>query len=185
MTCLTAVFTPFEFAFTTKAQSAGPFFSGMDVVFTAIFGLDILVNLNTKIEIVDRRTGKPTFLVRRRDIFLVYLRGWLIIDVLSVFPFRALGLAQHRAGRILRVLRMLRLIRVVQASMAWENLSKTSTTSHALKDLWQLILYTLLLAHWFSCTMMLATYHYERYGLFQSAGLVMLNAVQAAAETLS
>jgi hypothetical protein len=68
--------------------------------------------------------------------------------------------------------------------MAWENLSKTSTTSHALKDLWQLILYTLLLAHLFSCTMMLATYHYERYGLFQlqTQGFEKLSWISALAE---
>merc|ERR1719331_1293167 len=115
---------------------------------------------------------------------MVYLRGWLVIDVLSVFPFRALGLVQHRAGRILRVLRMLRLIRVVQASNAWETVSKNATMSHAVKDLWKLVLYTLLLAHWFSCVMMLAAYHYERYGHFQlqAEGVEELSWVAALAD---
>merc|ERR1719281_25183 len=96
-------------------------YTSSDAIFTFLFTVDIFVNLNTKVEIVDRRTGKPTFLIKRWDIFMTYLRGWLILDVLSVFPFRALGLSQHRAWRIVRVFRMLRLIRLIQASFAWEH----------------------------------------------------------------
>jgi voltage-gated potassium channel len=187
MTCVISVYTPFEFSFTTEEQNTGLLFAFWDLFSTLIFSIDILVNLNTKVEIVDKRTGKPSYLLRRWDILMVYLRGWLIIDVISVFPFKYLGLVKHRGHRILRVLRMLRLIRLVQASFAWEHVStkSTSTVSHAMKDLWKLILYTLLLAHWFSCVMMLAAYKYERYGYIQlqSKGIDGLSWISALADS--
>ena len=58
MTCVISVYTPFEFSFTTEEQNTGLLFAFWDLFSTLIFSIDILVNLNTKVEIVDKRTGR-------------------------------------------------------------------------------------------------------------------------------
>ncbi|CAG9323774.1 unnamed protein product [Blepharisma stoltei] len=76
------------------------------------FLCDVLVNLNTAI--YDSR-GKLVY--SRIEIFKDYLKGMLLVDLISIFPFYllSLGPGASRANSFMRFLRMTRMTKIVRA----------------------------------------------------------------------
>lgn len=80
------------------------------------FGLDILLTFNTAYSESDSLLE----ISDRKKIALNYIKGWLIIDVLSVIPFDSLFKAQNvtaiakfaRIGRLYKIIRMTRLAKL-------------------------------------------------------------------------
>jgi len=73
-----------------------PFMSPLyifEMVVDMLFALDILITLNTAIKV-----SEDKIIVSRKQIFLDYLRGMLLIDIVAVFPFHAISDNQEGGG---------------------------------------------------------------------------------------
>ena len=109
---------------------------GWFTVFTIVdvcFGIDILLTFNTSY--TDKVLAKDVF--ERKKIALNYLKGWLIIDIISVVPFDAFftkgsvsSLAKFaRFGRlykIIRILRLAKLFKILKSKNTWQSQINTN-----------------------------------------------------------
>lgn len=106
----TFILTPFLIAF--EEVEIGSSWFIVDTVVDTCFFLDIIFTLNTAYI-----CKEGTYVLSRKQIFFKYLKGMLVIDFLSVFPFYLLGKgASARSNVFIRFLRMARLTRIVRAS---------------------------------------------------------------------
>ena len=85
----------------------------MDWVINVFFSLDIAVTLNTPLKI----KGKLT--LKRWDIFLAYLKSWLLLDIVACLPFNLIPSApsstsSNQLSRLLRLIRLPRLYRLLR-----------------------------------------------------------------------
>ncbi|CAE7658024.1 eag, partial [Symbiodinium sp. KB8] len=116
-----ALILPFQLAFKNDKQD------GFDEFWfwwtTILFGIDIIANFNTAIQ-VDDDGSRPDALIRdRRAIALVYARGWFGIDFFSTVPWPRLvsifaggeeGGGSTQAAKLLKVVKFLRLMRLMR-----------------------------------------------------------------------
>jgi len=116
-----ALILPFQLAFKNDKQD------GFDEFWfwwtTILFGIDIVANFNTAIQ-VDDDGSRPDALIRdRRAIALVYARGWFGIDFFSTVPWPRLvsifaggeeGGGSTQAAKLLKVVKFLRLMRLMR-----------------------------------------------------------------------
>lgn len=75
------------------------------------FFLDILITLNTAY-----LTSDEILISDRKKIFFNYLRGFLIIDILSVSPFYLMQNNASRSNNVIRVLRIFRFNRILRSA---------------------------------------------------------------------
>ena len=54
----------------------------MELVVDALFFTDFLINLNSAF-----RGEDDELITSRKVIFLTYLRGWMILDIIAIIPF--------------------------------------------------------------------------------------------------
>jgi hypothetical protein len=99
----------------------------IDTVVDILFLCDILIILNTAI------MDGTTMITSRQEIFCRYLKGFLLIDVLAIFPFYLVTESSSggRANNFVRFLRMSRLGRIIRASK-FSGLAKTIEESESL-----------------------------------------------------
>jgi hypothetical protein len=93
-----------------------------------------------------------------RKIKRQYLQGWFAIDVVSILPFDALGIALNdpkfselkivRVIRLLRLLKLLRLARGLQMIERWQN---EFSVDFGMVKLGKLFLTMVTMAHWAAC----------------------------------
>lgn len=107
----TFILTPYLMAFEDVTIGSKWFYA--DVFVDCCFFLDIIVTLNSAYVIGDGGELE----VSRKKIFINYLKGMLVIDFFSVFPFYLMGNSQSsRSNVFIRFLRMARLTRIMRAS---------------------------------------------------------------------
>ncbi|CAG9314758.1 unnamed protein product [Blepharisma stoltei] len=100
---------PLEVAF--MEETIGDRWFWINTTCDLFFLFDVLINLNTAI--YDSRGKLKT---SRLIIFKDYLKGMLIIDIISIFPFYLLSLGSASgANRFVRLLRMTKLTKLVRA----------------------------------------------------------------------
>jgi hypothetical protein len=113
---IACIMTPLDIAFTIKTDSI--FDNKLSFVIDILFAIDILIIFNTtyytnEMEIVDNREA----------ITMNYLKGWFIIDILSIIPFDILiksgtgfnGLARMtRIGKLYKLTRLIRILKIVK-----------------------------------------------------------------------
>lgn len=103
----TIIMVPFVLAFFGNEYQL---FFTIDLTLDIVFVIDILFNLNTALIGKNKKPVKD-----RKKIFLAYLKGMLVVDVISVFPFWAFDQEHNwKSLRLLRVLRLLRLGKMVK-----------------------------------------------------------------------
>jgi Ca2+-binding EF-hand superfamily protein len=98
------------------------FFFWLDLLVDLYFITDIFVNLRTAV-----LAKNGAIIYKSREIFKVYLKGWLLIDVTSCLPFGYMQYASSdhstnssRMVRLLRLLKLLRLTRITSMLERWE-----------------------------------------------------------------
>jgi hypothetical protein len=100
------------------------FFVIFDVTMDFLFGVDILVNFFLAYENEDGE-----FVINRRKICINYLKGWLLLDIMSSVPFTLIGkftqnevnanlkyVKLSRLPRLYRLLRLMKLVRLHKSS---------------------------------------------------------------------
>lgn len=118
MMIYTATIMPFRIAFMKNDDSDT--FSALDYFSDALFMMDICINLN-----LAYYDDSNHLITSRKKIFLHYLLGWLIIDIIGVFPFETITSQKfsedstNNAGGyndFIKLLRLPRLYRLVKIS---------------------------------------------------------------------
>lgn len=126
--------------------------NAVDWLITALFGMDILLSLNTAY--LDENTERLEF--NRWKIFAHYAKFWLWVDIVATVPFenvvqaidsRQRGLSSIRMIRILRLVRLAKIYRVIAQDERLESLSNNS----AVLSLAILMMQIFYIAHLFAC----------------------------------
>ena len=148
----TAVVTPVEVAFLETRLWSILFWVNRSV--DALFVLDIF--LNFFVAIVDPLDGQLVF--HHPTIIKKYLKGWFIIDVISVMPFDLLSfifengeVGKLKILRVLRLLRLMKLLRILRAGRIFQRLETQYQIDYSRLELAKFVLLALLTSHWMAC----------------------------------
>lgn len=151
---ITATFTPFEVAF-LDFNDPGP------VVVNRI--IDIIFILDTILQLfVPYQDAMGNTITSNCKIAQHYARGWLLVDLVSVFPFDLLAqsnddvLGKLTLLRSLRLLRLFKLLRVLRASRVINRWRNQFGISHALSSLARFLIMFMLIMHWGACMWFMA-----------------------------
>lgn len=133
----------------------------VDVTIDAIFALDVILNLNTYY--LDE---EGNIIVKRKEIFLNYLRGWLIVDIFTCIPFEILQLftggysATNKLARmtklrvlprLFRVARLLKMVKHVRSSSFVQQLQLLFSLSHRIMQVLTMFTGTIICIHVIAC----------------------------------
>ena len=148
----TAVVTPVEVAFLETRLWSILFWVNRSV--DALFVFDIF--LNFFVAIVDPLDGQLVF--HHPTIIKKYLKGWFIIDVISVMPFDLLSfifengeVGKLKILRVLRLLRLMKLLRILRAGRIFQRLETQYQIDYSRLELAKFVLLALLTSHWMAC----------------------------------
>ena len=164
MLLLIALMSPFEIGFlkselkSTMGMMLFVFNRFVDLAFVVDMVLQFFLAYPEDIG-SNRRTGR---LVRDRSrIARHYLRGWFIIDLLSIIPFDMIAMAvsgdnndkmhELKIVRIIRLLRLLKLLRVLRASRVWARLESRISTPYAVMNIMKFLVLMFVFSHWSAC----------------------------------
>jgi hypothetical protein len=145
----TALVTPFEIAY-LETKYDGLF--GMNRVIDAGFFVDM--TLTCRLAYLDKKTG--TFILDGGKILNHYLKGWFLIDAVSLIPWDVIGLVSGSGGdlkvlRLLKIMKLTKLVRIMKSARLFKRLKAdlglNSTTSALIKYL-VIIIATM---HWVAC----------------------------------
>ena len=151
----TATWTPYEVAFLDHAGDldivVDPLFIINRVVDVA-FVLDIFLTFLTPYREGDRIVDDNLSIIAR------YLRGWFIVDLVSVVPYDLLavliksnGVEHLKSSRVLRLLRLARVLRIFRARRVFQKFEATQEIKYSLISLGMFSVGVLALAHWMAC----------------------------------
>jgi hypothetical protein len=151
--CFVAVVTPVEVAM-------------MEAQFDAMFVINRLVDLIFLCDMILQfflmypvKTSSGYMMeFRHKRIIAHYLRGWFIIDFLSVQQFDLIGvlmqseaLNRMKVIKIIRLLRLLKLIKVSKAGRVFRRLEIRLAISYQRVALYKFILFLFTVSHWLAC----------------------------------
>jgi len=169
----TALVTPYEIAFLKPSYSALYFIGRfLDLVFFK----DMVMQFFIKVQKVTPE--RTTWLRSKKEIAVAYLKGWFLIDFLSILPYDHItdivnlfsdespeGLDKLKILRLLRVLRLIKLVRILKASklvVRWQNrVSVKFGTQHTIK----FMVLIAIASHWMACV-------WGFVGLYEGTNLV-------------
>jgi potassium voltage-gated channel Eag-related subfamily H protein 7 len=152
-TCGTALLTPFEIAFIRTRDPLAYVNIGMN----SFFWIDLAINFRVTRDVVDRQKGSVVRIETGPAIAKGYLRGWFLLDFLSVFPFEDIGalfggtFTGGNSMRMLRCLRLVKLLRLLRGSRAFNTLQQQFSVSYAIQDFTKLLLLTAFVCHLMAC----------------------------------
>ena len=88
-----------------------------------------------------------------------YLRGWFLIDFLSIFPFDALPSASSnvRVMRLLKLLRLFKLLRVLKSMRIINKYIDRVSFSYSTYELVSMMVGCVVMAHWTACAWQMST----------------------------
>lgn len=149
--------TPFEVAFLQTTLFDPLFF--INRIIDTVFIKDMVMNFFIVYRDTDEH-GNLIWIMDRRKIALRYmspLRGWFVIDVLSIIPYDLLALAldqpndQLKLIRTLRLLRLMRLVKVLKSSRILFRIYHLMPMSHAKLNLLRSAIVLLGASHLMAC----------------------------------
>ena len=167
-----AVVTPYEVALIDGTPAFSALFA-LNRAIDVVFVLDIFVNFNLAFENRDTnhsvaalrfRPNESRWETRRARIAERYVRSWLLIDVISVFPFEFVaGGGIVRAVRTVRLLRLLKMLRVLRSSRIVRRWNVYLLRYNLLiLSFLKLILIMLIVTHWGACFWIIVARHGSR-----------------------
>ncbi|KAA0162943.1 hypothetical protein FNF31_02999 [Cafeteria roenbergensis] len=151
---VTALFQPFEVAFLNFDD---PFASVVNRVIDVVFILDTLVQFFVPYEDSEGNTVTDNCAIAQH-----YARGWLPVDIISIFPFDLLAssnddpLGKLSLLRALRLLRLFKLLRILRASRIINRWRNRFGISNAATSLVRFLVMFLLIMHWGACLWFMA-----------------------------
>ena len=151
---VTALFQPFEVAFLNFDD---PFASVVNRVIDVVFILDTLIQFFVPYEDSEGNTVTDNCAIAQH-----YARGWLPVDIISIFPFDLLAssnddpLGKLSLLRALRLLRLFKLLRILRASRIINRWRNRFGISNAATSLVRFLVMFLLIMHWGACLWFMA-----------------------------
>lgn len=97
--------------YTTAFVDGETMWDQVDIAVDVLFLLDILVTLNTALP-----GPQKTLITSRPVIFKSYLRGLLIPDIFSIFPFNILNIDSSGANSFARFSRLIKFVRLIRGT---------------------------------------------------------------------
>lgn len=152
----TCIITPYEVAFVESVQLDVLFYTNrvVDLIFVCDLVLQFII-------MYPLRSSKGTIWVSTpRLIAINYVKTWLFVDIISVFPFDSLGLMLEsgstdfhklRLLKVVRGLRLLKLMRVLRASRILKRWQNSLDVSQQRLQLIKLLTILFLASHWMAC----------------------------------
>ena len=180
---ITATFQPFEVAF---LDFDDPFPVVVNRIIDVIFIADTIVQFFVPYQDVFGNT-----ITNNCQIAMHYARGWLLVDLVSVFPFDLLAnsnedpLSKLSLLRALRLLRLFKLLRVLRASRVINRWRNRLGVSNAATSLLRFMVLFLLIMHWGACLWFMAATLSTTEGGGQFSGTWVDDAGLAHASTAS
>jgi potassium voltage-gated channel Eag-related subfamily H protein 7 len=152
-----ALWTPYEVGLMTdKAKAQIWWLKNLNYAIDMLFGFDILLQFFLMYE--TRTNTGYTWIKDRKKIAKHYLRGWFIIDIVSVFPFDLAasiamgeGNSNLRLVKVIRAIRLLKLARVLRAGRILGRLQANSSMSMQYLEMVFLFIKMILAGHWMAC----------------------------------
>jgi hypothetical protein len=175
----TVLVTPFEIALVDS--SVQPF--GMFVIGTMIdlvFAKDTVMQFFTMYE--ERSTKGNVWVRNQRKIVRRYLKGWFVIDFVSIFPFSRVfplifggNFAALRNMRVIRVVRLAKLVRLVRGSRVLKRFEMNMSISYSQLAILKLFCLMMMVTHWAACFWCLAgSVHQDTYKPVQEGWLAVV-----------
>lgn len=146
----TAIWTPFEVAFVEEKRLSAMYFVNM--VINLAFFTDMILNFN--LMYFDEKLLK--MISDRKLIAKRYLRGFFIIDFISILPYDDITLATGSKAnlkilRIVRIVRLAKLLRILRSSRIFARFENSMTINYGALKLVKFVVGTLFIAHWMAC----------------------------------
>jgi hypothetical protein len=149
----TAVVTPYEVAVLETSLDA-LFVANrfIDAVFVFDMGLQFVLMYRAS----DAKGGA---MVRdTRKIRQHYLRGWFVLDLVSILPFDIVSFAlkdgalgKMKVLRVVRLMRLLKLVRIVRASRIFQRWETSISVSYSALSLCKFMIMIVMVGHWMAC----------------------------------
>mmetsp|Transcript_28338 Transcript_28338/g.92542 ORF Transcript_28338/g.92542 Transcript_28338/m.92542 type:complete len:888 (-) Transcript_28338:70-2733(-) len=146
----TAIVTPFEIGFLE------PKFDSLFVINRIVdfcFLIDLLINFN--LQYYDPHLARME--TRRHVISKHYLRGWFMIDLISLLPYDILNLtgagefSNLRVLRIIRLMRLAKLLRILRAGRLFQRMEASMALDYGLLMMVSFFGNTIMISHWTAC----------------------------------
>jgi hypothetical protein len=154
--------TPFEVAF---VDEAGPELFSVNLFTDACFSVDMTLQFF----LMYRDEGSGHWVSRHSQIVKHYIKGWFVIDALSIFPFVVVGNAaaesmgsdgtyvnKLRGFKALKLLRALKLVRLLKLSRLAQRWSAEVVIPHLVVTIAQFATILVLSSHWIACVLGMA-----------------------------
>jgi hypothetical protein len=95
-------------------------------------------------------------IAKRKDVAMNYLKGFFIIDFLSILPYDNISTATGSGGnlkilRVIRIARLAKLLRILRSSRIFARFENSMTINYGALKLFKFIVGTLFIAHWMAC----------------------------------
>ena len=158
-----AVFTPVEVALLPPVSSASAPLFILGRVVDAIFATDMALQFVLTWPRTDSG-GSQVLETRWRSIAIAYVRGWFLVDLLSLgasaFDYIALSvdggntdgnLSIVTSLRVVRILRLIKLARLLKASRRLKDFATHIPTPRATVTIITLLIRAFFVMHWFGC----------------------------------
>lgn len=136
MTVVAAIETPLRLALQLPMEGA---LLIVDSFVMGTFLIDMVLNFLTPVRVNDQ------LLTSRRGIALNYLKGWFILDLLSIFPLTLFFGASWEGVKLLRLLRLAHIATFMQ------KIAKANIINASLLRMFILAFWVALFAHWAAC----------------------------------
>eukprot|EP00908_Phaeocystis_cordata_P025504 Transcript_7956.p1 GENE.Transcript_7956~~Transcript_7956.p1 ORF type:complete len:680 (-),score=124.39 Transcript_7956:256-2295(-) len=170
----TSAITPFEVAFLPKPNSPDDGLFVANRVLDGIFIIDLLFSFCLMYKVGQDETGAGTvWEYRLRYTATNYLRGWFLIDLLSIAPsafdiapfLRDRGSESEaedststlRVGRVVRTTRLIKLVRLLRSSRLIKRWRTRVSATFATLTLYKLSIVLIIMTHWIACILRLQT----------------------------
>ena len=152
----TATITPYEVAFLDTRSSARmtadaatfPIYL-FNLLVDVTFFVDLLFNFN--LMYADDGASVGLYVTDRRRIARRYLRGFFVVDLLSVIPYHEMEMGGLKALKLLRLLRLFKLLRILRSGRILKRLEDSIAIDYNVLTLCKFVTGTLMIAHWLAC----------------------------------
>lgn len=146
----TAIVTPFEVAFVSDVPLSPMYFVNLFV--NASFFFDLCLNFN----LMYFSEKQMKMISTRKEVALNYLKGFFIIDFMSILPYDDISTATGGGGnlkilRVVRIARLAKLLRILRSSRIFARFENSMTINYGALKLFKFIVGTLFIAHWMAC----------------------------------
>ena len=163
----TAAITPFEVAFLPRPETPSEGLFVVNRILDAIFIVDMLFSFFIMYKVSSESAAGTIWEYRLHKVAAHYLRGWFLLDLLSIIPsaFDILpfytvaydSASTLRVGRVVRCTRLIKLLRLARSSRLVKRWRTRVSTTFATLTLCKLGSMLLVITHWLACVLRLQT----------------------------